>query len=351
MFQIDLKTKLEIQSQKKNKNECPNIQLLFSTEKIYSDFILFFSTYDILYLIYQKDKFIIAYNILEKKIINKIKANFYSLKDIDRNIIGYTKFKHYFDKINNRDLLITYYSNYIYLWNVNNWECLFHIERKNLLFYKLNKCSSICFLNDNNQILISVLNFSTINIYDINGKNIKQYKCNNKNIVFYECYFDIKMSKSYIILSSNNYIESIDFKNSFKIYHNYSEKEIDDEYEYKSVIVNNIGNITILIESCSNGILRLWNFHSGELLKKIIVCKNFRIFSFCLWNNTYILVGCTDNTIKLIDLETEKCVKKLKGYNVEPESIIKAKNVKYGEYLVTKSRGECLLRIWKNINY
>ena len=49
--------------------------------------------------------------------------------------------------------------------------------------------------------------------------------------------------------------------------------------------------------------IKIWNFHSGELIKKINA--NNQLYGFCLSNNNYLSYGNIDNTIRLLDLNKE----------------------------------------------
>ena len=46
-----------------------------------------------------------------------------------------------------------------------------------------------------------------------------------------------------------------------------------------------------LIEYSRKGIIRIWKFYNGELLKKINVI-NKGLYGICLWNNDNLFVGC-----------------------------------------------------------
>jgi WD40 repeat protein len=56
-----------------------------------------------------------------------------------------------------------------------------------------------------------------------------------------------------------------------------------------------------LIENCKDGNIRIWNFHTGLLMKKIKV--NNILKDACLWNNTYLFVGCGNSIITLLSLK------------------------------------------------
>ena len=58
--------------------------------------------------------------------------------------------------------------------------------------------------------------------------------------------------------------------------------------------------------------IRIWNFHTGLLIKKIKVYFNLK--DSCLWNNTYIFVGSHDKKIKLVDLKNGIVIKSFTGH-------------------------------------
>ena len=150
-------------------------------------FTIFISVNDIIILIYtNKDKSIITFNLNDFKILNEIKKahNAYI-----------TNFRHYLDKNNNRDLVISISkeNNNIKLWDINNFKCLINFENIN----KYGELYSACFLNDNNQIYIITSNFNnygceSIKIFNLNKKKIKEIKDSNYSTYFIDSYFDNK---------------------------------------------------------------------------------------------------------------------------------------------------------------
>ena len=167
-------------------------------------FTLFNSINNILYLIYSnKNKSIICYDLKLEKITKELKAN-------NDNYI--TCIRHYLDKINNRDIImsIIYEENNIKLWNVNNWELILNlknINNKGFLF-------SSCFLNENNKnyIVSSNLNIEDglepIKIFDFSGKKRKEIKNSKEATIFIDSFYDKNLNKNYIITSNENYIKS-----------------------------------------------------------------------------------------------------------------------------------------------
>ena len=316
-------------------------------------FCVFKSVNNILYLIYSSLKSIICYNIIDNKKINEIK-NAHN-KDI-------TNFRHCLDKINHRDLVISIScdDNNIKLWNMNNLKCLLSIKNIN----KRGDLYSACFLNDNNQIFIITSNkcygdTDPIKVYDLNGNKIKEIKNSNYKTFSLETYYDNKTNKNFIIAGNVGSIISYDY-NLNKIYRKYGS---NNRRPYASLIINifnfekripeirNTSNISKeilkLIGSSYDGIIRIWNFHSGELLRRITSSNN-KIYGMCLWDNLYLFVGCYDKTIKLIDLKNGKVVKNLEGHNKDVLTIKKIIHPEYGECLISQSLSKDQLKKWIN---
>ena len=57
-------------------------------------------------------------------------------------------------------------------------------------------------------------NTDLIKIFDFNGKLIKNLNNSNDSVLIIYNYYDIKLSKDYIISGNNNYAKSYDIKNN-----------------------------------------------------------------------------------------------------------------------------------------
>ena len=260
-------------------------------------FISFKSINDILYLIYANKRIdIIFYNIIDNKKINEIKKahNHYI-----------TNFRHYYDIFNKRDLVmsISAKDNNIKIWNINNLEFLINIKNINKNGY----LNSACFLKDNNEIYIVTSNFyyctfESIKIFDLKGNKIIEIKESNDKTYFIDTFYDKNLCKNFIIASNIGYIKSYDY-NENKIYHKYEDNNIRLHYSF--IIHSNKEDIIELIESCSDGNIRIWNFHTGELLRKIMVCKK-GLNSIFLWNDISLFIGCDDRVIRMLKLDNSK---------------------------------------------
>ena len=99
-----------------------------------------------------------------------------------------------------------------------------------------------------------------------------------------------------------------------------------------------------MIESSYEGHIRIWDFHSAELIKKIYVSQ-YQLNGICLWNNKYLFVGCHDKNLKLINLDSEEIINILghKNYVLAIKKII---HPKYGECLISQGSLDDQIKLW-----
>ena len=307
-------------------------------------FIVFKSIDDITQLVYvTKEKTIISYDLEKKRnIASRFKAH--------KNFI--TNFKYIFDEENNKDVVISLSKkdNNIKIWNANSWEMISEIINVN----KNNFLYSACFLQNDNDIFIITSNgknlqsyqtneiFENMKLYNLKGEFIKEINDTNDSTYFIDSYYDDNLAKIFIVTGNYNYVKSYDFDNN-KLYHKYFE---NNNGIHPSVIINKIGEKIKLIESCEDGNIRIWGFHSGQLIRKINT-ENNNLYGICLWNENFIFVGCKDQSIKLIELKNGLLIKNLKGHNGRIISFKK---------MVLQNNQECLLsqgldgtiKLWTN---
>ena len=293
-------------------------------------FCVFNSINNILYLIFliKNDQInsIVSYNMLENKKINEI-------KNAHSDLI--TNLRHYQDKNNKRDLMISISSknNNIKLWNINNFECILdlqNINKKGLLF-------SACFFKENNQLYLLTSNYcfeecEKIKLYDLNGNKIKEINDSNQKTVFIDTYYDEKLQKKYIVTGNKGNCIAYDYDEN-KIYHKYEK----DFRNHNSVIVTDSEGIIKLIESSANGRITIWNFHTGKIIRAILVYKYGEVFGLCLWNKEFLFAGCSNKKIKLINFNRARFLNDLCGHNFDVLTIKKIAHPVYGECLITNS--------------
>ena len=293
------------------------------------DFVVFKSFNNKIYIVFSnRQKSIISYDLNDYKKINEIKNahNYYI-----------TNFRYLFDIKEYRDLLISISNidNNIKLWNVINFECLLNLENIYLSGY----LESACFIKDKINIYIATSNYYynenlniKIKVFDLKGNKIKEINDSNKKVNFIDSYKDINSNKNYLITCNDGFAKSYDY-NENKEYHTYADNDYESQ-PHISGIINNEEKIIKFIESSKDGHIRIWNFHNGELIEKINI--NESLFGICLWNDDYLFVCCSDNSIKIFDLKNKKILKQL----LNDDLFISIQKIKYfdnEEYIISKS--------------
>ena len=318
--------------EKLEKRDINDIKLLNDlTKDSYSDYILdntftlFKSIDDIIYLIYSNiNKSIISYDILKYKKTMEIKNA--HKRDI-------TNFRHFLDKVNKRDLMISISlsDNNLKLWNINNFECLINLENIN----KSGRLFSACLMSENNAIYIITScaygNNESIKIFNMESNKIKELNDSTENVYYIDTYYDNILLKNYVIVGNNNWIKSYDYNNN-KIYNKYND---NSNNRHCSLIIKSNDDKIKLIDSCFDGNIRIWDFHSGKLLNKIRVCDSW-IIGICLWDNDYLCVGCGDKSMKIINLKKNLIDANLKCFKNKVLCIKKLNHPQLGECLISQ---------------
>ena len=296
---------------------------------------VFNSIDDILYVVYSRTASIILFNINEMK--RQLEIKLYTRT----NLINY-----YFDKINNRDLLAVSDGLDIKVWNINNFECLSNIIIPKDFFDDLHKrprsISTLFFINYKNNIYISIafpFYDLPMQVYDLEGNKIKKVKINLKEINHMGSFTDKK--KSYFFACGNQYVKSFDFEKN-EVYKNYI---YDKNNNYTHAVINDYDTVKKLISCNFNGGIKIWNFHSGQLLNEIELTNN-KIFNFCLWNNDYLFAACGNNPFILIDLKNKTIIG---NYGEKEDGVLSLKkgtNDKCGKCLITLHNKTGKIKLW-----
>ena len=300
-------------------------------------FTIFKSINDLLYLIYSTEtNSIICYDLNKEKKYTEIKN---AHEDWCVNL------RHYLDTINKRDIIISLFGiDNLKLWDAKNFECIIYLSNIN----KVGLLYSAYLLRDNNinyiitSSYLSLKDVEPVKIFNLNGKLIKNIKNSNESTLILYNYFDKNLSKNYIITGNFNYIKSYDYTSN-TIYHKYF--DIKNDLFHTDIMIISDENIIKLIETCRDGYIRIWDFHSGLLLKRINLEEYGQQYSLCLWDNQHLLVGCKNNMILLnfhnnnliyiFDNSIQLTIKKIYLY-------------KYGECIISQGLGEDSIKIWIN---
>ena len=289
-----------------------------------NSFTIFKSINDIIYLVYPNKESLIFYDLINNQKISEIK---------NANKGSITSIKYYLDKNNKKDLIMSICRKKrdIKLWNANNNECFLNIK----------DIVEASFLSENNQIYIVT---NKLEVLDLKGKQVNKINDSNSTINIIDIYYDNELSKTFIITGNYGNCKSYDYKEN-KIYHTYSDNN-NKEDDHCSIIINNKGkDKKELIESSWDGNIRIWNFHSGELLNKIKVSDK-ALMAICLWNNDYLFVGDENNLINIIDLKSKEVIKSLSGHNNNIITLKKIIHPKFGECLISKGGYGDKIKLW-----
>ena len=302
-------------------------------------FTIFKSINNFLFLIYSsKNKSIICYDLENEKQIAEIKN---AHTEYCFNI------RYYLDIINKRDLIISIFDqNSLKIWNIKNFECILSLSNIN----KKGFISLACILKENNINYLITSNYVSsgkiaepIKIFDLDGKFIKEIENSSESTLILDNYFDENLSKNYIISGNINHVKSYDYTSN-TIYHKYF--DIDNSTYHSDVVIKSDKNIINLIESCDDGYIRIWNFHSGILLNKIYSGLNESQYCLCLWDNQYLILGCISKFL-LIDYQNNKIVD---TFNYNPLTMKKVNLSKYGKCLICQGAGRNEIAIWLSKN-
>ena len=342
------KLKKEIEKLKKyHENSKNDIKLLYNlaydsyeSSTLDNSFTVFKSVNNILCLIYANvNKSIISYDLNNRRKINEI-------KNCHNEYIS--NFRYYYDDINNRDLVmsISYKDNNIKIWNAYNWNCilnLINVNNQGFLY-------SACFMKKDKEIYIITSNDNSngvvdpIKVFDLRGIKIKEINNSKTATVFIDTFYDYLLDKYYIVTGNNNeFSKSYDYVNNY-LYHKYND---NNKYYNNSLIIKYNKDLVNLIIACSDGSIRIFNFHTALFLNKIQISSQ-TLYGMCLWNDNYLLVGCEDKTIKIVEIKSGLFSKSLSGHNNRVLSIKTIIHRDFGECFVSQNFSKSEIKLWKN---
>ena len=100
-----------------------------------------------------------------------------------------------------------------------------------------------------------------------------------------------------------------------------------------------------MIESCGDGNIRIWNFHSGDLLEKIKISDSY-LYGICFLDKDNIIVGCRDKKMKQVDIKNKILKNEFQGYNKDVITIKKINHPKYGNCLISQGKYNEQIKLW-----
>ena len=174
------------------------------------------------------------------------------------------------------------------------------------------------------------------------GEKVKNLNDSNWCTFFIDSYYDKKLDTYYILTGNLGYVKSYNY-NMNKAYHIYNDN--DNKY-HNSIVINDKGRIVKLIDSSCNGEVKIWDFHFGKLLEKILVSNDW-LKGISLFNNDYLFVSCKDKTIKLIDLKSAKIIQTVYGHSNYVISVKIIFHPNYGKCLISQGAYDDGIKLWK----
>ena len=241
---------------------------------------------------------------------------------------------------NNIDYIITSsYDKTIKIWDLRTFQQISIINSLSTDNY-IYSVQILCDQKEGGNYVITSGQNDSIRLFDFKGSFLGNF-CVNENIYFIDTYYDSKEEIYYIISANSSDVRSYVFKT----------KDLYKKYEgspktwHMSAIVNEVKDKQILIESDGNGYIRMWDFHNGNIIKKISSNVPLSLRGICLWNDNYLLAAGSDYQVKLIDLDQGKFIKSFEGHTNTVCSIEKIIHPKYGECLISQGL-DGKLKLW-----
>ena len=239
------------------------------------------------------------------------------------------------------DIILTCsYNNDVKIWNYNetlNILTINNIFNNNYRYI----CSSALLFDNNSFYIFCVGNNNYINVYNSSGNLYKNIGNNDE----YRCYieiFEINENK-YIISGGNKGINVFNYP-SFSNYHCFRENNDTKCHNYAKVIkLNNIYN---LIDVGDFNQIKVWDFFNKKLIKSITSNSNYGFGGFILINNIYLIIGSSDNEIKVFDINNNNIVIKFNKHNSDVVGIKAINDKNNNQYFVSYGQGDNIIYLW-----
>ena len=224
---------------------------------------------------------------------------------------------------------LSYFDRNLKLWNFRDWQCLINIKD---ILYSSGYLYSACIFNKHKDNYFAVSNYSdeninsvgSIKVYNFKNRYFKEKKKindSNYNTLLIKAY--INDNNIYIIACGDKNIRAYDYGKNL-LYKKYEDNNMESKI-FSFTIFQTEEKIKI-ISSCDDQYIRIWDFQSSEILKKIKI-NYAKLRGICLYNEKYLLVACGDKSIKLIEIENGFIIK---SFNEHQEKVCTIKFRKLG---------------------
>ena len=204
-------------------------------------------------------------------------------------------------------------------------------------------------LNEDDILISSCYDDNCLKLFKLEDKNAlvinNNFCVDKKGVQYIEKYIDNKNNKIFII-TSNNYlfnpcVKSYNFDDGSE-YHTYNNVFADNVEIYE---INNI--LTIFFAKYDSNLIFMYDFHEGNLLNKIELKDNLKLFCVLLWNEEILLCGGEDKKIHIIDIENKNEINNgLEGHEDWVFSLKKIKGPNGEDMLISQGFNNDGIRIW-----
>jgi len=312
------------------------------------------------YILYTLDKTFEAFTTLSGEILLVYATKFKSLECFDLVKQKFQKtvlnahnsliliIRHYCPKYLNKDLILSGSNNPDYcikIWELPNWVCIYNLSK----VYETGNMLAACIHFDEYQkesFIFASNDYGDIKLFDMNEKFIKNInKTENNETFFLDTYYDDTELRYFLISGEMKCVKAYEL-NTHQLVRTYI--DTNSFAEHLSAFLYKNHDVTELVECEFYGYIRIWNFHSGNLIKKIEICKRTPLVSMCLWNKNYLFVSCVDYTIKLVDFKNYNFIKSFHGHNNEVCTLKKIIHPNHGECLLSQGLCNEQIKMWIN---
>ena len=204
-------------------------------------------------------------------------------------------------------------------------------------------------LNEDDILISSCYDDNCLKLFKLEDKNAlvinNNFCVDKKGVQYIEKYIDNKNNKIFII-TSNNYlfnpcVKSYNFDDGSE-YHVYN-NVFADNVEIKEI--NNI--LSIFFAKYDSNLIFMYDFHEGNLINKIELKDNLKLFCVLMWNEEILLCGGEDKKIHIIDIENKNEINNgLEGHEDWVFSLKKIKGPNGEDMLISQGFNNDGIRIW-----
>jgi len=180
-------------------------------------------------------------------------------------------------------------------------------------------------------ILSSVPN-EQIKVFSITGELIRSIGNKTDYTYYINLHFDMDLNEYFIINANSADVKIISFKegNTVKCF-----KDTVNAW-HMSAFIKEINKKILLFESDGNGYLRIWDYDTVTLYKKIHA-PGCNLRGILLWNDKFLIAASSDKCFKIFNIEEEKVISSSSLHSNVLCTVQKIIHPIYGESLLTSS--------------